>query len=354
MRIVCTICTDAITDDFSAAPCGHTFHFTCLSQWLAHQKTCPQCRERCLPRSVIKLFIDDATESLRSDNNSTLDPKELKEKLELQQNLLKHKDQVLSEARATLEQIREEVGAWQTQHNSLHRKLKAEKAANSTLKSQLEVLQYECELTAELKKEAKQLREKLSTMEGIQKVLTSSQEEVDTLVKNYQSASQLASFLVVLRRDYDALKASKNSVRKEKDKLAQAITYLKRKVQSKGEELQSTRSQLAMTETDLHAAEKERDALSKKVEMLERALESPGSKVALRRILESPMPDPSGRLVPADFGASPLLTSHRQDTEAEMRGQSSSSAAAPQVLVSGNCSMCVVGFLEHAILEGWL
>jgi coenzyme F420-reducing hydrogenase beta subunit len=57
-------------------------------------------------------------------------------------------------------------------------------------------------------------------------------------------------------------------------------------VQSKGEELQSTRSQLSMMEADLHAAEKERDGLAKKVEMLERALESPGSKVALRRILE--------------------------------------------------------------------
>ena len=49
-------------------------------------------------------------------------------------------------------------------------------------------------------------------------------------MKNYQSSSQLASFLVVLRRDYDTLKASKASVRKEKDKLAQEITYLKRKV----------------------------------------------------------------------------------------------------------------------------
>ena len=144
---------------------------------------------------------------------------------------------------------------------------------------------------------------------SIQKVLTSSREEVDVLVKNYQSTSQLASFLVVLRRDYDALKASKASIKKEKDKLSQEITYLKRKVghfahnvtgvtrlymtcslciqvQSRGEELQSTRSQISVLETDLQAAEKERDGLAKKVEMLERALESPGSKMALRRILE--------------------------------------------------------------------
>ena len=53
---------------------------------------------------------------------------------------------------------------------------------------------------------------------------------MEVLVKNYQSTSQLASFLVVLRRDYDTLKASKAAVRKEKDKLAQEITYLKRKV----------------------------------------------------------------------------------------------------------------------------
>lgn len=82
--------------------------FPSLSQWLAHQKTCPQCRERCLPRNVLKLFIDDSSDSLRCDNNA-LNPQELKvtstqslpslkhidlfpqDKLELHQNLLKHK-----------------------------------------------------------------------------------------------------------------------------------------------------------------------------------------------------------------------------------------------------------------------
>ena len=61
-------------------------------------------------------------------------------------------------------------------------------------------------------------------------MLNSSKEEVDVLVKNYQSPSQLASFLVALRRDYDALKARKSVVQKEKDKLSQEITYLKKKV----------------------------------------------------------------------------------------------------------------------------
>ena len=52
-----------------------------------------------------------------------------------------------------------------------------------------------------------------------------------------------------------------------------------------------------MLESDLHAAEKERDGLARKVEMLERALESPGSKLALRRILERCPPPPPHRRV---------------------------------------------------------
>ena len=65
---------------------------------------------------------------------------------------------------------------------------------------------------------------------SIQKVLTGSQEEIDTLVENYQSTSQLASFLVVLRKDYDVLKAKKSTLQKEKNVLSQELLYLKRKV----------------------------------------------------------------------------------------------------------------------------
>lgn len=51
-------------------------------------------------------------------------------------------------------------------------------------------------------------------------------------------------------------------------------------------ELLNTKTRLATIESDLHAAESERDNLTKKVQLLEKALESPGSRTALRRILE--------------------------------------------------------------------
>ena len=51
-------------------------------------------------------------------------------------------------------------------------------------------------------------------------------------------------------------------------------------------ELQRCRSRLEVVESDLHAAEQEKESLQRKVELLETALESPGSRLALRRILE--------------------------------------------------------------------
>lgn len=47
-----------------------------LSQWLAHQKTCPQCREKCLIRNVIKLFID--TNELSRCSLEDITPQEMK------------------------------------------------------------------------------------------------------------------------------------------------------------------------------------------------------------------------------------------------------------------------------------
>ena len=55
---------------------------------------------------------------------------------------------------------------------------------------------------------------------------------------------------------------------------------------SKDEELRGCRERLSDVEKDLHVAEQEKDNMHKKVELLEKALESPGSKISLRRILE--------------------------------------------------------------------
>ena len=54
----------------------------------------------------------------------------------------------------------------------------------------------------------------------------------------------------------------------------------------KDSELRVCRERLSEVERDLQVAEQEKENMHKKVELLEKALESPGSKITLRRILE--------------------------------------------------------------------
>jgi len=40
-----TICLEPVKNDVFITPCGHFFHFDCLSVWVqTRQQTCPNCR----------------------------------------------------------------------------------------------------------------------------------------------------------------------------------------------------------------------------------------------------------------------------------------------------------------------
>ena len=49
MLIDCSVCLSDISlfdKEVSVTHCGHFFHSRCLSNWLAQQKNCPECRAR--------------------------------------------------------------------------------------------------------------------------------------------------------------------------------------------------------------------------------------------------------------------------------------------------------------------
>lgn len=312
MRVVCTICTDQIREDFCAGPCGHTFHFACLSQWLAHQKTCPQCREKCLPRNVIKLFID-SNDISRADTKMS-DPQEMQEMLTMQDSLMAHKDKALVEARESLEDIQKEMGAWQAQHKEAHKKLKREQAQSEMLRVQLNAVHSSLDNAKALKQEVKKLKVRLVTLESVETMLKGSREEVDMIVTGQKSMSNLATFIVALKRDYDVLKEKRAALVRDKSKLSEELSQAKKQLLNKVKELQMCREQVCAFEADLRSAEEEKVTLRKKVEMLQAAIDSPGSRHALKRILESPMPDHStvGQVI--DIGASPLLAGRPTST----------------------------------------
>ena len=40
----CVICIEPIGEKAAMLKCLHSFHQTCISQWLTHKKECPVCR----------------------------------------------------------------------------------------------------------------------------------------------------------------------------------------------------------------------------------------------------------------------------------------------------------------------
>ncbi|XP_076297395.1 TRAF interacting protein no poles isoform X2 [Lasioglossum baleicum] len=58
MNIVCAICSDLLTPsaDIFHTPCGHIFHYACLTQWLQRSKSCPQCREKTTSHKIHRVL----------------------------------------------------------------------------------------------------------------------------------------------------------------------------------------------------------------------------------------------------------------------------------------------------------
>nr|POE63523.1 putative ring finger protein [Quercus suber] len=54
--ITCQICHNPMYEPFSLA-CGHTYCYSCLSQWLGHNKSCPDCRTRATQQPVPSYLV---------------------------------------------------------------------------------------------------------------------------------------------------------------------------------------------------------------------------------------------------------------------------------------------------------
>ncbi|XP_046647552.1 E3 ubiquitin-protein ligase TRAIP-like isoform X3 [Daphnia pulicaria] len=62
MRVRCYVCQELFGDsDVVMAPqCGHTFHNTCITQWLGTKKSCPTCRQTTSNEKLGRIFFDIA------------------------------------------------------------------------------------------------------------------------------------------------------------------------------------------------------------------------------------------------------------------------------------------------------
>lgn len=229
------------------------------------------------------------------------DPTEMKEKLALQKRQLAEKDEALKESGSLLENIQHEMIALQSQYDKIYKNLKEVESSNSLLKKHLKSQKHELNKAKESEQKVELLRTKVTTLEKVQKLLKGRKDEIRKKVLDGSSTDQMATMLVGLKADYDSLREKKANVQQENEQLTRSLKLVKK-------ELKDRESELFQYQNDLNLAEEERQSLQKKIGMLQAAIDSPGSRHTLKRMLESPMPDQelNGHLV-ADVGASPQL-----------------------------------------------
>ena len=129
----CSICLELFTRNYgiSAMPCGHVFHYDCISKWIRNgNQNCAQCRKFCSTEKITKLFFSE-------NNDSDHGPENSKNEL-LEKENLKLKNELLVTARFYEKEslkLKKKLKETKYNQNSLERNLKKEREC-STFKDQ--------------------------------------------------------------------------------------------------------------------------------------------------------------------------------------------------------------------------
>ncbi|XP_014809006.1 PREDICTED: E3 ubiquitin-protein ligase TRAIP isoform X2 [Calidris pugnax] len=296
IRAHCTICSDFFDNerDVAAVPCGHTFHYACLTQWFdtAPSRTCPQCRIQVSKRHIInKLFFDVALEE-----QTAPDAEALQNELDRVKAQLSMKEKEKRECQAVVDGLRDTLDVRNATIESLQKVLGETEMLCSSLKKQMKFLEQQQEDNRSSKEEARRLRNKLRTMERIELLLQSQRPEVEEMIREMgvgqAAVEQLAIYCVSLKKEYENLKEARKSSSEMAEKLKKELFSVNNKLQKTVSELEKTNEELKSTQKDLKNADKEILSLKKKIDILQDTLKVPSvtRETLSRLVFESPAP----------------------------------------------------------------
>nr|XP_028574451.1 E3 ubiquitin-protein ligase TRAIP isoform X2 [Podarcis muralis] len=296
IRAHCTICSDFFDNerDVAAIHCGHTFHHLCLIQWFdtAPSRTCPQCRIQVGKRHIInKLFFDVALEE-----QTGLDAESLQNELDRMKAQLAMKEKEKRDIQNIVNSLRETLDLRNATIESLQKSVTQMTMLCATLKKQMKYLEQQQDDAKSAKEEARRLRNRLKTLEGIETLLQSQRPEVERMIREMgtgqAAVEQLAIYCVSLKKEYENLKESQKASNDTKEKLRKELFSANHKLQKTVLELEKTTEEVKSTQADLRNADNEIMSLKKKIRVMQDTIKvSSLSNEALGRLVsESPAP----------------------------------------------------------------
>ncbi|XP_059226027.1 E3 ubiquitin-protein ligase TRAIP [Stomoxys calcitrans] len=225
LNLNCVICAELFSqaDDVYVTTCGHMFHYVCLKQWLERSKTCPQCRNRCSERNIIRVYFN-----LANLDVSRIDVGSLQEQLDNANLQLKMKEKELSKAEEQIKSSKETQKKCMKTIAGLEKEVKSNSFIVLNYVEKIKLLQNQVKVMESLRAEVTNLKAQIESMNGINTLLTSSMTEAEKLLKNESDPKVLSVWITTLKRELrvcehkkadirNQLKAVQNDLRREMD-----------------------------------------------------------------------------------------------------------------------------------------
>ncbi|EFN86278.1 TRAF-interacting protein [Harpegnathos saltator] len=197
MNIVCVICSELLvpSDDVYHTPCGHIFHFQCLTKWIDRSNTCPQCREKTTARAIRRIYFN-----FSNDDSSVTDSTVLISKIDslnFQLTLTKKENTDLTECKNKLEM---QILPLQQEIKLCEEKIKSKDSAIRALKEQIKYCKIQCADVTDKDKQIETLKLKLEKLQNVQTLIIASTDQVDEMMKTHADSSTLQTYISILKR----------------------------------------------------------------------------------------------------------------------------------------------------------
>ncbi|XP_037808782.1 E3 ubiquitin-protein ligase TRAIP [Lucilia sericata] len=225
LNLNCVICAELFnaSDDVHVTSCGHMFHIACLSQWLQRSKTCPQCRNKCTDRNIIRVYFN-----LANLDVSRIDVGSLQEQLDNVQLQLKVKEKDLQKSADQIKDSKETQKKCMKTIAGLEKDLQSKSFLILNYAEKTKMLESQVKAMENLRKENKNLKLQIDAMEGINTLLTSTMSDAEKMLQNESDPKILSVWVATLKRELrvcetkkadmrNVLKVVQNDLRKEID-----------------------------------------------------------------------------------------------------------------------------------------
>ncbi|XP_046603029.1 E3 ubiquitin-protein ligase TRAIP [Neodiprion virginianus] len=288
MNITCCICAELLvpSDDVTFTPCGHFFHFVCVTHWLERSKTCPQCRTKVTEKTIHRAYFNFSNTDTNREDVGQLHSKidSLKFEIKLKDLDIKNCGEENAKFKAQNTGLRAEV-------KKLEVEIEKHRSAIYALKEQAKYLKEKSSDADAAQKEVVRLKACLQQCHQIQTLITGSQVEVDKMLSESHDRESLVTYLSIMKREMSCSLQRRKEIRERVRKLQEELLVVK----SERNDLMRKETKFRQLEANLSHCENEKKSLELKLDEIKKQLASNTtlrtSEDIQRYIAESPAPE---------------------------------------------------------------